>query len=153
MCSSAVVSVFEWVLKTHLATSAALFKSIVMSNSWPCLAAEWRGVLPYLSTHSTSAPAREKNKMIIIIVITRLPMPLTLQHNLCQTNCRLVTMWRHPYQKAWWRLSVAVFSSTNLKTLWNQWQSQRGATPKYISFYLLLKEAFILTCSDGVAHC
>lgn len=49
-------------VKTHLATSAPLFKSILMSNSWPCLAAAWRGVLPDLSTHSTSAPTKQNQK-------------------------------------------------------------------------------------------
>lgn len=36
--------------------SAPLVISVLISSSWPYLAAMWRGVLPYLSTQSISPP-------------------------------------------------------------------------------------------------
>ena len=44
--------------RTHLAVSAPLVMRVLMRSSWPCLAATWRGVLPYLSTQSISPPAQ-----------------------------------------------------------------------------------------------
>lgn len=40
----------------YLAVSAPLVISVLISSSWPYLAAMWRGVLPYLSTQSISPP-------------------------------------------------------------------------------------------------
>lgn len=40
----------------YLAVSAPLVIRVLISSSWPYLAATWRGVLPYLSTQSISPP-------------------------------------------------------------------------------------------------
>lgn len=43
----------------YLAVSAPFVIKVLISSSWPYLAATWRGVLPYLSAQSISLPAKE----------------------------------------------------------------------------------------------
>ena len=47
----------------HLAVSAPLVIKVLISSSWPYLAATWRGVLPYLSTQSISPPERTSERV------------------------------------------------------------------------------------------
>lgn len=42
--------------QTYLALSAPFDSRELISNSWPYLAATWRGVFPYISTQSISPP-------------------------------------------------------------------------------------------------
>lgn len=44
----------------YLAVSAPFVIKVLISSSWPYLAATWRGVLPYLSAQSISLPRKEK---------------------------------------------------------------------------------------------
>lgn len=46
----------------YLAVSAPLVIRVLISSSWPYLAATWRGVLPYLSTQSISPPDEQRQR-------------------------------------------------------------------------------------------
>lgn len=47
-------------LFSYLAVSAPFVIKVLISSSWPYLAATWRGVLPYLSAQSISLPGKGK---------------------------------------------------------------------------------------------
>ena len=47
----------------YLAVSAPLVIRVLISSSWPYLAAMWRGVLPYLSTQSISPPNENQGEV------------------------------------------------------------------------------------------
>lgn len=46
----------------YLAVSAPFVIKVLISSSWPYLAATWRGVLPYLSAQSISLPTEGKTR-------------------------------------------------------------------------------------------
>lgn len=48
----------------YLAVSAPFVIKVLISSSWPYLAATWRGVLPYLSAQSISLPGTEKPRAL-----------------------------------------------------------------------------------------
>lgn len=51
-------------LFSYLAVSAPFVIKVLISSSWPYLAATWRGVLPYLSAQSISLPGKGKPKAV-----------------------------------------------------------------------------------------
>jgi len=48
----------------YLAVSAPFVIKVLISSSWPYLAATWRGVLPYLSAQSISLPRKEETSAL-----------------------------------------------------------------------------------------
>lgn len=57
----------------YLAVSAPFVIKVLISSSWPYLAATWRGVLPYLSAQSISLPRKEKPSALPVSLCVLIP--------------------------------------------------------------------------------
>ncbi len=66
---STLSSITHWLGQTYLALSAPFVSRVLINNSWPYLAAIWRGVFPYISTQSISPPVDRGRRAHYVIMM------------------------------------------------------------------------------------